>query len=208
MNAIRLKLEATKNKQTYNTYSTSFHIFYKYLPRSSTHCIYSSSFSHTLPTPHTRSLAHHPHHVHHETKKNYFSNTPETNKQTPPSWPPFDRSKAESRVLAERRCIHGELAYEKTTGYELIRANPKRLFSDRDGGIIRDCARECRSEADCKGFNMDYNRNECQKLNKNSDSNLFNLRTSPGMSFFEAICLRGKRGKRRRLMARETNADV
>ena len=46
-------------------------------------------------------------------------------------------------MLSERRCTFGTLAYEKTTGYELIRGNPTKLFSDRDGGIIGDCGREC-----------------------------------------------------------------
>ena len=98
---------------------------------------------------------------------------------------------AESRVLAERRCSFGKLAYEKTTGFELIRARPTRLFSDRDGGIIGDCGRACEQDSSCKGFNMDYNRNECQAVTKNSENNLFNLRKSPGVSYFEAICLRG-----------------
>ena len=55
------------------------------------------------------------------------------------------------------------------------------------------CTKMVRCEADtrCKGFNMDYNRNECQAVTKNSDNNLFNLRTSSGVSYFEAICLQG-----------------
>jgi hypothetical protein len=44
----------------------------------------------------------------------------------------------------------------------------------------------------CKGFNMDYNRNECQAVLENSQDNLFNLRPSTGIAFFEAICLRGR----------------
>ena len=99
---------------------------------------------------------------------------------------------AESRVLAERRCSFGKLAYEKTTGFELIRARPTRLFSDRDGGIIADCASRCEDDTRCKAFNMDYNRNECQSLTRNSDDNLFNLRSSSGVSYFEAVCLRGQ----------------
>jgi hypothetical protein len=39
---------------------------------------------------------------------------------------------------------------------------------------------------------MDYNRNECQAVVENSQDNLFNLRPSTGIAFFEAICLRGK----------------
>ena len=60
---------------------------------------------------------------------------------------------AESRtVIAERRCKFGSrLAFEKTTGYELIRASPKRLFSDRDGGIVGECARKCEEDARCQG---------------------------------------------------------
>ena len=38
---------------------------------------------------------------------------------------------------------------------------------------------------------MDYNRNECQALVDNSEDNLFNLRSSSGVSYFEAICLKG-----------------
>ena len=38
---------------------------------------------------------------------------------------------------------------------------------------------------------MDYNRNECQAVVENSEDNLFNLRPSTGVAFFEAICLRG-----------------
>ena len=60
---------------------------------------------------------------------------------------------AESRtVIAERRCKFGSrLAFEKTTGYELIRASPKRLFSDRDGGIVGECAKKCQEDARCQG---------------------------------------------------------
>ena len=91
----------------------------------------------------------------------------------------------------ERRCTFGKLQYEKITGNELIRANPVRLFSRREGGITKDCARRCESDSRCLGFNMDYNRNECQAVSKNSENNLFNLRSSTGVSYFEAICLRG-----------------
>ena len=104
--------------------------------------------------------------------------------------------KADSRggrtLLAERRCNSGKLHFEKTTGYELIRGNPSRLFSDRDGGIIKDCAGRCESDARCMGFNMDYNRNECQAVTTSSENNLFNLRPSSGSSYFEGICLKGK----------------
>ena len=44
-----------------------------------------------------------------------------------------------------------------------------------------------------QAFNMDYNRNECQALVDNSEGNLFNLRSSSGVSYFEAICLKGLR---------------
>ena len=94
--------------------------------------------------------------------------------------------------FTERRCNTGKLHFEKTTGYELIRGNPSRLFSDRDGGIIKDCAGRCESDARCMGFNMDYNRNECQAVTTSSENNLFNLRPSSGMSYFEGICLKGK----------------
>jgi len=50
----------------------------------------------------------------------------------------------------------------------------------------------CEADNRCKGFNMDYNRNECQAVTKNSENNLFNLRTSSGVSYFEAICLQGQ----------------
>ena len=40
---------------------------------------------------------------------------------------------------------------------------------------------------------MDYNRNECQSVTTSSEDNLFNLRLSTGIAFFEAICLRGER---------------
>ena len=39
---------------------------------------------------------------------------------------------------------------------------------------------------------MDYERNECQGVTKNSKNNLFNLLPSSSVSFFEAICLKGK----------------
>jgi len=42
---------------------------------------------------------------------------------------------------------------------------------------------------------MDYNRNECQATARNSDGNLFNLKPSAGVSYFEAVCLRGNLGK-------------
>ena len=95
------------------------------------------------------------------------------------------------RLVAERRCSSGQLHFEKTTGHELIRGNPSRLFSDRDGGIIDDCAGRCESDSRCMGFNMDYNRNECQSVTTNSENNLFNLRPASGTSYFEGICLKG-----------------
>ena len=42
---------------------------------------------------------------------------------------------------------------------------------------------------------MDYNRNECQAVVETSEENLFNLRPSTGVAFFEAICLRGNFAK-------------
>ena len=93
--------------------------------------------------------------------------------------------------LAVEKCTFGNLYYEKTSGHELIRANPYRLLSAREGGIVQDCGRKCENDPRCLGFNMDYNRNECQAVSKNSDNNLFNLRSSTGVSYFEAICLRG-----------------
>ena len=35
-------------------------------------------------------------------------------------------------------------------------------------------------------------RNECQAVVETSEENLFNLRPSTGVAYFEAICLRGK----------------
>ena len=93
--------------------------------------------------------------------------------------------------VTERRCSSGQLHFEKTTGYELIRGNPSRLFSDRDGGIISDCAGRCESDSRCQGFNMDYNRNECQAVTTTSENNLFNLRPASGSSYFEGVCLKG-----------------
>ena len=92
----------------------------------------------------------------------------------------------------ERRCTFGRLEYEKTTGYELIRAKPYRLYSRRDGGISGECGSRCQADTRCQGFNMDYNRNECQAVVENTEDNLFNLRPSTGVAFFEAICLRGR----------------
>ena len=72
-----------------------------------------------------------------------------------------------------------------------IRASPYRLHSRRDGGITGECASRCQADNKCQGFNMDYNRNECQAVVETSEENLFNLRPSTGVAFFEAICLRG-----------------
>ena len=72
-----------------------------------------------------------------------------------------------------------------------IRASPYRLHSRRDGGITGECASRCQEDNKCQGFNMDYNRNECQAVVETSEENLFNLRPSTGVAFFEAICLRG-----------------
>ena len=57
---------------------------------------------------------------------------------------------------------------------------------------MADCASRCEADGRCKGFNMDYNRNECQSVVKNSENNLFNLRPATGSTFFEAICLTGE----------------
>ena len=72
-----------------------------------------------------------------------------------------------------------------------FRASPYRLHSRRDGGITGECASRCQADNKCQGFNMDYNRNECQAVVETSEENLFNLRPSTGVAFFEAICLRG-----------------
>jgi len=107
--------------------------------------------------------------------------------------PDTDTEKTSAQTLPqERRCTFGRLQYEKTTGYELIRAQPYRLYSRREGGISAECASRCQADSRCKGFNMDYNRNECQAVVANSEDNLFNLRPSTGIAFFEAICLRGR----------------
>ena len=47
----------------------------------------------------------------------------------------------------ERRCTFGRLEYEKTTGYELIRAKPYRLYSRREGGITGECASRCQADS-------------------------------------------------------------
>ena len=75
----------------------------------------------------------------------------------------------------------------------ISRASPYRLHSRRDGGITGECATRCEADNKCQGFNMDYNRNECQAVVETSEENLFNLRPSTGVAFFEAICLRGNR---------------
>jgi len=95
-------------------------------------------------------------------------------------------------ALQGTRCTFGKLEFEKTTGYELIRAQGRRLHSRREGGISGECAARCKDDSNCKGYNMDYNRNECQSVIANSEDNLFNLRSNTGIGFFEAICLRGR----------------
>ena len=50
-------------------------------------------------------------------------------------------------ALQETRCTFGRLEYEKTTGYELIRAQGKRLHSRREGGISGECAARCQSDS-------------------------------------------------------------
>ena len=50
-------------------------------------------------------------------------------------------------ALQETRCTFGRLEYEKTTGYELIRAQGKRLHSRREGGISQDCAARCQTDS-------------------------------------------------------------
>ncbi|XP_023323415.1 uncharacterized protein LOC111697594 [Eurytemora carolleeae] len=99
---------------------------------------------------------------------------------------------ASQTLPQERRCTFGKLEFEKTTGYELIRARPYKLYSRREGGISAECSSRCQSDSRCQGFNLDYNRNECQAVTENSEGNLFNLRPSTGIAFFEAICLRGR----------------
>ena len=94
--------------------------------------------------------------------------------------------------ILDRRCTYGELTYERIWRYELIRAEPYLLFSHWEADMFYNCVRRCKSDTKCMGFNMDYERNECQGVTKNSKNNLFNLLPSSGVSFFEAICLKGK----------------
>ena len=55
-------------------------------------------------------------------------------------YPFFQFIETNDNFFAERRCTYGKLTYEKTTGYELIRAQPYRLYSLREGGIVVTCA--------------------------------------------------------------------
>ena len=62
------------------------------------------------------------------------------------------------------------------------------------------------------GFNMDYNRNECQAVTSTSENNLFNLRPSSGVSYFEGICLKGRSCKAQwtfeRFIDKELRANI
>ena len=93
--------------------------------------------------------------------------------------------------ILDRRCAYGKLTYEKTKGYELVKAQPYRIYSLEDGVWFSDCRRICESDLECMGFDVGHIGNEC-RLFKNSNNNLSNLRPSSGVAFFEAICLRGK----------------
>ena len=96
--------------------------------------------------------------------------------------------------ILDRRCTNGKLTYEKTKGYELIKAEPySPLYIWNYGlqeGWFSTCGRICKSDTKCMGFNMGYNRTEC-RLFKNSKNNMPYIWKFFG-AFFKAICLKGK----------------
>ncbi|XP_063218616.1 uncharacterized protein LOC134528880 [Bacillus rossius redtenbacheri] len=84
--------------------------------------------------------------------------------------------------------------FEKMTGYELQGQRSYRLASELAPGITVKCAQLCRADPLCSGFNLDYNRNECEAVQARPGGHPslpIDLRQVPGIAFFEAVCLAG-----------------
>lgn len=86
----------------------------------------------------------------------------------------------------------GRAHFEKVTGYEMKNQRSFRLLTEPLPGISVQCARLCKADLRCHGFNLDYSRNECNALEGIGDTPRLDLRQTPGVAYFEGICLRGK----------------
>ncbi|XP_047103996.1 uncharacterized protein LOC124722900 [Schistocerca piceifrons] len=87
--------------------------------------------------------------------------------------------------------IGGRLEFEKVTGFELQGQRGYTLFRNSIPGISTQCAQLCRSDPRCRGFNLDYNRNDCTALEGDLDGARIDVRPVPGIAYFEGICLQG-----------------
>lgn len=55
------------------------------------------------------------------------------------------------------------------------------------------CARKCDEDSgDCPAFAVDYTRNRCFKLDRNTQGRSTVILSSPGKSYFEKVCVRGE----------------
>ncbi|XP_059489112.1 uncharacterized protein LOC132204551 isoform X2 [Neocloeon triangulifer] len=85
----------------------------------------------------------------------------------------------------------GRLEFEKVTGFELTGERGYSLARDRLPGITLQCARRCQNDPRCAAFNIDYRGSECVALTVVTESSRIDLRPTPGVAYFEGICLRG-----------------
>ncbi|KAG8232567.1 hypothetical protein J437_LFUL008705 [Ladona fulva] len=86
----------------------------------------------------------------------------------------------------------GRPEWEKVSGFELQgQRSVGLLFRDRIPGISAHCAHLCLEDPRCRSFNLHYERNDCIGLEVNSESSGIDLRPTPGVAFFERICLQG-----------------
>lgn len=78
------------------------------------------------------------------------------------------------------------------TGFEMTGERGFSLARERLPGMTLQCARRCQNEPRCAAFNLDYKGSECIGLTVVTESSRIDLRPTPGIAYFEGICLRGE----------------
>lgn len=85
------------------------------------------------------------------------------------------------------------MEFEKVTGFELTGERGFSLARERLPGMTLQCARRCQNDPRCAAFNLDYRGSECIGLTVVTETSRIDLRPTPGVAYFEGICLRGER---------------
>ncbi|XP_046406709.1 uncharacterized protein LOC124171575 isoform X1 [Ischnura elegans] len=86
--------------------------------------------------------------------------------------------------------LSGRPEWEKVSGFELQgQRSIGLLYRDRIPGISAHCTQRCLEDPRCRAFNLHYERNDCVGLEANSETSGIDLRATPGVAFFERVCL-------------------